>query len=84
MRKLTYLLALTSALSACQNKQSTPSSAQPNVESTPPLVLTGRVPLEGVKGRFDHFATGKGNVFVSGLGNNTVEVINVFQGDPHP
>lgn len=80
MRKLTYLLVLASALSACHNKQSTPSPAQPNVESTPTLVLTGQVPLEGVKGRFDHFATGKGNVFVSGLGNNTVEVINVFQG----
>jgi DNA-binding beta-propeller fold protein YncE len=80
MRKLTYLLVLASALSACQNKQSSPSAAQPNVESAPPLVLTGQVPLEGVKGRFDHFATGNGRVFVSGLGNNTVEVIDIFQG----
>lgn len=80
MRKLLYLLVLASALCACQNKQTTPSAAQPNVESTPPLVLTGQVPLEGVKGRFDHFASGKGRVFVSGLGNNTVEVIDIFQG----
>src|ERR1700740_307294 len=73
------LLALT--LTACQSKQSSaPSAAQPAAESTPPLVLTGQVPLEGVKGRFDHFGSGKGNVFVSGLGNNTVEVISVFQG----
>jgi hypothetical protein len=45
-----------------------------------PLVLSGSVPLEGVKGRFDHFAFGQGRVFVSALGNNTVEVINVFGG----
>jgi DNA-binding beta-propeller fold protein YncE len=45
-----------------------------------PMVLTGAIPLEGVKGRFDHFASGKGKVFVSGLGNNTVEVIDLFGG----
>src|ERR1700739_1620903 len=44
------------------------------------MVLTGQVPLEGVKGRFDHFASGKGKVFLSGLGNNSVEVIDLFQG----
>jgi DNA-binding beta-propeller fold protein YncE len=44
------------------------------------MVLTGSVPLEGVKGRFDHFTSGKGKVFVSGLGNNSVEVIDIFQG----
>ncbi len=42
--------------------------------------MTATVPLEGVKGRFDHFASGKGKVFVSALGNNTVEVIDLFQG----
>src|ERR1700722_5111663 len=45
-----------------------------------PLVLSGSVPMDGVKGRFDHFASGKGRVFISGLGNNTVEVINLFGG----
>jgi hypothetical protein len=45
-----------------------------------PLVLSGSVPLEGVKGRFDHFAFGQGRVFVSALGNNSVEVINIFEG----
>jgi len=45
-----------------------------------PLVLSGSVPLEGVKGRFDHFAAGKGRIFVSALGNNTVEVISMFGG----
>ena len=45
-----------------------------------PLVLSGSIPLEGVKGRFDHFASGQGRVFVSALGNNTVEVISIFGG----
>jgi DNA-binding beta-propeller fold protein YncE len=45
-----------------------------------PLVLSGAVPMEGVRGRFDHFASGKGQVFVAALGNNTVEVINLFGG----
>src|SRR5260370_4118644 len=73
------LLALT--LTACQGKQSTaPPAAQPAAENTPPIVLTGQVPLESVKGRFDHVASGKGRVFVSGLGNNTVEVIGMLEG----
>jgi hypothetical protein len=45
-----------------------------------PLVLSGSIPMDGVKGRFDHFAFGQGRVFVSALGNNTVEVISVFGG----
>src|SRR5438105_3687786 len=75
------LVALALTLTTCQSKQSSvPSTAQTAAESTPPLVLTGQVPLEGVKGRFDHFASGKGKVFVSGLGNDTVEVIDLFRG----
>ena len=42
--------------------------------------LSGAVPLDGVKGRLDHFASGQGQVFISALGNNTVEVINLFGG----
>jgi DNA-binding beta-propeller fold protein YncE len=77
-----FLLTLVIALTACQGTQTTtaPASAPPAAEVPPPLVLTATVPLEGVKGRFDHFASGKGKVFVSALGNNTVEVIDLFQG----
>jgi outer membrane protein assembly factor BamB len=84
MRKLCgigFLVALAITLTACQSKQANPAPPAPAAaENTPPLVLTGAVPLEGVKGRFDHFASGKGKVFVSGLGNNTVEVIDLFGG----
>jgi WD40 repeat protein len=75
------LLTLVIALTACQgNQTSAPPSAPPAAEAAPPMVLTGAVPLDGVKGRFDHFASGAGKVFVSGLGNNSVEIISLFQG----
>jgi DNA-binding beta-propeller fold protein YncE len=84
MKKLSgfsFLLIFVIALTACQNTQTTaPATAPPAAEVAPPLILTATVPLEGVKGRFDHFASGKGRVFVSGLGNNSVEVIDLFQG----
>jgi DNA-binding beta-propeller fold protein YncE len=76
---LLVLLGIT--LTACQGQQATaPPASQPAAEAAPPMVLTATVPLEGVKGRFDHFATGKGKVFLSGLGNNSVEIIDLFQG----
>src|SRR6202166_1391853 len=75
------LLVLAAACVACNNTQtSAPASAPPAAEAAPPMILTASVPLEGVKGRFDHFASGKGKVFVSGLGNNSVEIIDLFQG----
>src|ERR1700693_3467220 len=76
---LLVLLGIT--LTACQGQQATaPPASQPAAEAAPPMLLTATVPLEGVKGRFDHFATGKGKVFLSGLGNNSVEIIDLFQG----
>jgi YVTN family beta-propeller protein len=42
-----------------------------------PLVLTEAIPLENIKGRFDHFGTSGRKLFISALGNNTVEVIDV-------
>lgn len=84
MRKLCeigFLTALAFTLTACQGTPtSAPPAAPPAAKSAPPIILTASVPLEGVKGRFDHFASGKGRVFVSGLGNNSVEVIDLFQG----
>jgi DNA-binding beta-propeller fold protein YncE len=79
--EIALLAALAVTLFACKgNEQAAPAGAAPAAEATPPMILTASVPLEGVKGRFDHFASGKGRVFVSGLGNNSVEVIDLFQG----
>lgn len=75
------LMFLAFTLTACQRQQAAaPPAPQPAAESASPLVLTASVPLEGVKGRFDHFASGKGKVFLSALGNNSVEIIDLFQG----
>jgi DNA-binding beta-propeller fold protein YncE len=76
-----FVLTFVFTLMSCQGTQTNATPAnQPATESSPPLVLTATVPLEGVKGRFDHFASGKGKVFLSGLGNNSVQVIDIFQG----
>src|SRR6202030_102638 len=78
---ISFLLTLIITLTSCQvNKSTAPASVPPATEAPPPLILTATVPLEGVKGRFDHFASGKGKVFVSGLGNNSLEIIDLFQG----
>ena len=80
-RSMGFLLVLAAACVACNSNQTNaPASAPPAAEAAPPMILTASVPLEGVKGRFDHFASGKGKVFVSGLGNNSVEIIDLFQG----
>jgi DNA-binding beta-propeller fold protein YncE len=59
--------------SAWAQKTSSPSS--------PPLVQTGAIPLPDVHGRIDHFAFDpQGRLFVSALGNNTEEVIDLAAG----
>jgi hypothetical protein len=63
-------LALVSGGLAAQSKKAATEHEQP-------LVLTGAIPLENAKGRFDHFAMGGGKLFVAALGSNAVEVINV-------
>jgi DNA-binding beta-propeller fold protein YncE len=56
---------------------STPARAQKTPPTAKPLVLTDAIPLEGIKGRFDHFSSGRGRVFVAALGSNAIEVISV-------
>ncbi len=58
-----------------QENSASATSAKP--ERDAPLVLTGAIPLEDAKGRFDHFANGKGRLFISVLGSNAVAVINL-------
>ena len=51
-------------------------------QSPPALSLSARIALAGVNGRMDHFAVDvKGErLFVSGLGNHTVEILDVRGG----
>ena len=53
------------------------AGAQQVTRRDKPLVFTEAIPLEAAKGRFDHFALGRGVLFVSALGSNAVEAINI-------
>jgi DNA-binding beta-propeller fold protein YncE len=66
-------------LSACRRA---PQESSPNEENNP-LILTAQIPLPGVHGQFDHFSfdpAEPGRIFISALGNNSVEVINMVEG----
>jgi DNA-binding beta-propeller fold protein YncE len=56
--------------------------AQTPTREIPPLQLEEQIPVPGVAGRLDHFTADakRKRLFVSALGNNTVEVIDVFAG----
>src|SRR5579862_7187160 len=51
-------------------------------QSSPPLIADKEIPLPGVEGRIDHLSVDvKGQrLFVSALGNGTVEVIDLHAG----
>jgi len=75
--RLSLAIALVFALGAT----TTLTQEKTRAESTQPLVLTGAVPLPNVLGRIDHLGfDGKGHLFVSALGNNTEEVIDLSAG----
>ena len=58
-----------------------PAQNSSPTQDTQPLVLTGAIPLSNVQGRIDHFAYDpNGRLFVSALGNNTVEVLDIAAG----
>ena len=72
MRRILTLIAIAAftAQVPAQNDSKTTNSA--------PLVLTGAIPLENVRGRIDHFGFDpKNRLFVSALGNNTEDVIDL-------
>jgi hypothetical protein len=71
-RGIGFGLALIAAWATTVNAQESPD---PNAAR--PMILTDAIPLGNVKGRFDHFGTSGKLLFVSALGNNTVEVIGI-------
>ncbi len=62
-------------------QQPAPRPALVDAVSSPPLTLKTRIALPRVYGRMDHYSwdTKRGNVIVSALGNNTVEIINSWK-----
>jgi DNA-binding beta-propeller fold protein YncE len=57
-------------------------AAQTQARELLPLQLEEQIPVPGVAGRLDHFTSDakRRRLFVSALGNNTLEVIDVFAG----
>lgn len=55
---------------------------KPTTDDNGPLILTSQIPLPGVHGRFDHFTfdpSEPARIFISALGNNSVEVIDLVE-----
>jgi DNA-binding beta-propeller fold protein YncE len=72
------------ALAASVVLGSVPAQAQNTAagRESPPLRLVQEIPLPGVQGRLDHFTIDpkRKRVILSALGNNTVEIVDVFAG----
>src|SRR6266702_6168675 len=75
MKRVCRVCAVLILTFACATRLGSQESSSP--QETRPLVLTEAIPLENIKGRFDHFGTSGRKLFVSALGNNTVEVIDI-------
>ena len=73
--------AIIASLAVSTSGISQPASQAPTREG-PTLILTAKVPLTGVSGRIDHFTFDPKRrlTIFSGLGNNTIEIVNNFQG----
>jgi len=83
MKKLSVLSVLFVAIIGfVAHRPATTASAQTTERELLPLQLEEQIPVPGVAGRLDHFTADskRKRLFVSALGNNTVEVIDVFAG----
>jgi DNA-binding beta-propeller fold protein YncE len=76
VRKLALFLTL---IPLCNGAFSNTQERSPSDGA--PMVLTGAIPLPNVQGRIDHIAIDpKARLFVSALGNNSEEVIDIAAG----
>jgi len=83
MKKLLAVSAITLAgLGAFAFRSERAAKAQSTGRDILPLQLEEEIPVPGVAGRLDHFTADvkRKRLFVSALGNNTVEVIDTFAG----
>jgi DNA-binding beta-propeller fold protein YncE len=74
------VMALFLSVTFAQQPTDHPAGFQ-SVSKLPPLTLRARIPLPGVYGRMDHYGwdSKRGILFVSALGNNTVEIIDQWK-----
>lgn len=82
MKKL-LVIAVIGAIAAGGTFNAGPALAQARANrDVTPLQLEEQIPIPGVPGRLDHFSADarRKRLFISALGNNSVEVIDVFAG----
>ncbi|HZR56747.1 MAG TPA: hypothetical protein VFA74_07730 [Terriglobales bacterium] len=76
MKSISFILAFIAGFTAILWAQK-----EPAITASQPLVLTGTIPLPNVQGRIDHMSLDpKGRLFVSALGNNTEEALDLTAG----
>jgi DNA-binding beta-propeller fold protein YncE len=83
MKKLLAVsLVAVATLWVLMNRNTRTVVAQSQTREFLPLQLEEQIPVPGVAGRLDHFTADakRRRLFVSALGNNTLEVIDVFAG----
>ena len=82
MKKLFVVGGLMLAVGMLVSRSSKTVVAQTSAREILPLQLEEQIPVPGVAGRLDHFTADakRRRLFVSALGNNTLEVIDVFAG----
>jgi DNA-binding beta-propeller fold protein YncE len=82
MKKLLVVGGLVLAVGILASSKSETVVAQTTAREILPLQLEEQIPVPSVAGRLDHFTADakRRRLFVSALGNNTVEVIDVFAG----
>src|SRR5205823_11536478 len=83
MKRLLYVGVIALAgLSILTIRHPKSAVAQTQGRELLPLQLEEQIPVPGVAGRLDHFTADakRKRLFVSALGNNTLEVIDVFAG----
>jgi YVTN family beta-propeller protein len=82
MRYQSFLCAGILAVTAASCPVYGQSANTPATRDLLPLQLEEQIPVPHVAGRLDHFSADvkRKRLFVSALGNNTVEVIDTFQG----
>jgi hypothetical protein len=83
MKKLVMICVLMlSVLGLISHRGSKVVAAQNSGRDILPLQLEEQIPVPSVAGRIDHFSADakRKRLFVSALGNNSLEVIDVFAG----
>ncbi|HLK34177.1 MAG TPA: hypothetical protein VKT29_13870 [Terriglobales bacterium] len=81
LKRVSLAVMVVALMGAPANAQRHSPRASAAPAETMPLTLTGAIAMPHVQGRIDHFALGpEGTIFISALGNNTEEVIDLAAG----